>query len=66
MMMLAGYTFARMTSTLYYCSKKNKGCKAKVKLGKDMRVSNPTEIIHDHDPPKYMVTQTGQYIKLSS
>lgn len=52
-------------SNNYYCSKKDAGCKAKVKLDKDGRIQIlDSRTCHDHDPPKYMITATGKYIKL--
>lgn len=67
LLMLDGYTFSKMTSSyIYYCSKKEKGCKAKVKLDKEMKVSNYKEIHHQHPPPLYKVTKDGRYIKIRS
>ncbi|CAH2040251.1 unnamed protein product, partial [Iphiclides podalirius] len=67
--MLNGYTFSKHCRSMnFYCSKKNQGCKAKVKMGKDGRiVANPIEkCIHNHAPPKYAVTSTGFYFKIAS
>lgn len=63
--MLNGYTYSQMRCTNnYYCSKKDSGCKARVKLLDDGSISVNSIIVHIHPPPKYMITATGRYIKI--
>lgn len=64
--MLNNYTYSQMKqSSNYYCSKKDAGCKAKVKIDKDGKIdSYYSRTCHNHDPPKYMITAAGKYIKL--
>ncbi|CAH2085758.1 unnamed protein product [Euphydryas editha] len=66
--MLNDYTYAKNPkSHIYYCSKKNKGCKARVKLDRNGIIINKAEdSTHFHPPPKYYQTSSGEYIKLSS
>ncbi|KAF9796491.1 hypothetical protein SFRURICE_014662 [Spodoptera frugiperda] len=56
-LMADGYTFAQTTPRHYYCSKKGKGCKARIFLNKD-----DTQIIyfnneHNHNAPVYKLTK---------
>lgn len=63
LLMADKYTFARSTPRHWYCSKKGKGCKARVILDKDNRVVFIRNE-HDHEPPIYK--HVGDYyIKLS-
>lgn len=64
LLMLNGFTFSQMKQTNnYYCSKKDAGCKARVKLDPEgIIVQFSTE--HTHPPPKYMLTPSGKYIKI--
>ncbi|CAG9787379.1 unnamed protein product [Diatraea saccharalis] len=63
LLMMNRYTYSQMKdSRNYYCSKKDMGCKARVKLDSEGGVANAiTE--HKHPPPNYMLTSQG-YIKL--
>lgn len=67
LLMLNGYTFSKNNSKglLYYCSKISNKCKASVKLNYNGKVVRLRED-HNHAPPKYMLTASGDYIKLSS
>lgn len=68
MLMFDGYTYSRRFPTMnYYCSKKDRGCKAKVKLNAmDEIVSDIKLCVHDHEPPKYRISSSGIYVKISS
>lgn len=66
LLMLNGYTFAKVHTNIYYCSKKASGCKAKVRLDANKRVINYEGIVHNHIRPTYLMTKTGEYIKVSS
>lgn len=62
--MAEGFTFAQTTPRHWYCSKKGKGCKARIFLNKD-----ETEVVfynndHDHVPPTYRRVNTGYYVKI--
>lgn len=63
LLMLNGYTYAQIGANNFYCSKKRFGCKARVNLDNDGKIYKSfTE--HEHDPPKYMVTADGKYVKI--
>lgn len=63
--MYKNYTFAQnKNSRNYYCSKISNGCKAKIKLAEDGKIDFTVDI-HSHEPPNYMKTSNGHYIKLS-
>lgn len=65
LLMLNGYTYFRVhaQSRNYYCSKKKAGCHAHVKFDKEGNFIK-VEINHSHDPPKFVVTKSGQYLKV--
>lgn len=67
LLMLNGYTFSRQSkSNNFYCSKKDAGCKAKVKLGPDGEVivaPEPEE--HMHPRPLYLVKEDGSLKKVN-
>ncbi|CAH2267937.1 jg8399 [Pararge aegeria aegeria] len=57
LLMLDGFTYSQMKqSNNYYCSKKDSGCKARVKLLSEGKISQQSVTIHAHPPPKYMIT----------
>lgn len=59
-----GYTYSQNHQTmLYYCSKKDKGCKAKIQLDKEGNVKR-ADCIHSHQPPKYVCLNSGAYVKI--
>ncbi|CAH2040252.1 unnamed protein product, partial [Iphiclides podalirius] len=63
LLMLDNYTFSQMKLTHnFYCSKKDSGCKARVKLFNGSILKKFTE--HNHPPPKYVVTPNGFYVKI--
>lgn len=65
--MYNGYTYSRRGNTLnFYCSKKDQGCRAGVKLDEHGRLLIKRKLIHEHRPPNYFITDNGTYIKLSS
>ncbi|KPJ13097.1 hypothetical protein RR48_05206 [Papilio machaon] len=58
------YTYAQhMYGLLYYCTRKNSGCKARIKLNKHGNVT-AYDPCHLHEPPLYYVTSKGKYVKL--
>ncbi|KAL0831878.1 hypothetical protein ABMA28_001408 [Loxostege sticticalis] len=62
--MLDGYTFAQSHSKrLWYCSQKATGCKARVKMDAEERITEANNI-HTHSRPKYFVTARGEYVLL--
>lgn len=62
--MWKGYTYSETNGTYYCSARTRKKCKARVKLEKD-----GTEMLaqfeHYHPAPTYMVTASGQYIKIN-
>ncbi|CAH2085759.1 unnamed protein product [Euphydryas editha] len=67
LLMVNGYTYSQRSCTMnYYCSKKDKGCKVGVKLDINGRLTFKNLYVHNHPPPKYHITETGSYVKLSS
>lgn len=48
----------------YYCSKKNLGCRARVKVSRDGRLLKNTLTPHSHPPPEYVITSSGDYVKI--
>ncbi|XP_045496215.1 protein tramtrack, beta isoform isoform X23 [Colias croceus] len=68
LLMVNGYTFSQCkNSKNFYCSKKDAGCKARVKLTADQRISNDhSDFRHFHPPPQYIITSSGNYYKVKS
>lgn len=63
--MVDGYTYSQMRDTNnYYCSKKNAGCRARVKISGDSKLLNVSSAPHTHSKPNYMITSGGRYIKI--
>lgn len=62
-MLLNGFSYNQGTDSHYYCIQRNKSCKARVKIDplKNMIVCAFEE--HTHPPPKYHVTDKGEYIR---
>ncbi|CAH2085755.1 unnamed protein product [Euphydryas editha] len=57
LIMFNDYTYSQMGDTdNYYCSKKNAGCRARIKVSRDGRLLESTSTPHIHDPPIYVVT----------
>ncbi|KAL0831870.1 hypothetical protein ABMA28_001400 [Loxostege sticticalis] len=55
LLMMNEYTYSQNAQTLnYYCSKKDSGCKARIKLNKDGRIKEAI-CKHFHAPPKYVI-----------
>jgi hypothetical protein len=64
LLMVNKYTFAKDTRTSnYYCSKRSMDCKARLKLSPDGIIIKSL-LTHNHEPPRYMKSSTGEYIKL--
>ncbi|CAH0399059.1 unnamed protein product [Chilo suppressalis] len=56
LLMIEGYTYSQMKdSRNYYCSKKDSGCRARVKLDEMGGIAN-AQTEHQHPPPKYLFT----------
>lgn len=68
LLMLDGYTFSRQNNTNnFYCSKKDSGCKTKVKLDRQgMIVKAPRPSDHSHQKPVYIVSRDGTMVKVNS
>lgn len=66
LLMYKGYTYSQQHwSANYYCSKKDSGCKAKIKLDSLGRILPISQIEHMHPPPQYLMMPKGNYVKLS-
>lgn len=64
MLMVNEYTFSQKNnSTSYYCSKKDSGCKARIRLDATGKIVQ-ADVNHTHDPPKYVVLANGKYVKI--
>ena len=63
--MLDRFTFSQYKPRYYYCSKRPKGCKAKVVLNQARSEIVSMENEHDHEPPLYKLTEDGTYVKLA-
>lgn len=64
-LMANGYTYSKSDKLNWYCSKRTRfGCKAKVRLSNNCKYIDKFVNYHDHEPPKYVVTSEGRYIKL--
>lgn len=62
--MMDGYTYSQLHQSMnYYCSKKDKGCKAKIQLDKEGNVKK-ADRLHSHPPPQYMCLSSGRYVKI--
>ncbi|XP_028174340.1 uncharacterized protein LOC114362951 [Ostrinia furnacalis] len=66
LLMAHGYTFSQTALNYWYCSKKQKGCKARVSLTADEKEVASCCFEHDHPPPVYKRLQSGLYKKMSS
>ncbi|KAI5646680.1 transposase IS4 domain-containing protein [Phthorimaea operculella] len=67
LLMLDGYTYAKdKRGSRYYCVKKNKHCKARIKMDHQGQVlTEPEDHEHNHPRPQFRVTRTGLYIRIS-
>lgn len=45
----------------WFCSSQTKGCKAKLSCTIDGTII-PNSHVHNHDPPNYRVTKSGEYV----
>lgn len=66
LLMANKYTFGKYAYRRYCCSKKVKGCKARILLNDDETVVLQHSREHNHEPPVYQVTSDGFYIKIKS
>lgn len=64
LLMVNNFTFAPMGLKHFYCSKKAKGCKARIYLDKDRSQVTFADNEHNHLPPQYAVSSQGYYIKV--
>ncbi|KAL0831902.1 hypothetical protein ABMA28_001421 [Loxostege sticticalis] len=62
-LVVKGFTFSRWSrSKSWVCSKKSRGCPAKVKFEFDTVV--PYNLEHNHEPPNFYVSKEGHLIKI--
>lgn len=68
LLMLRGYTYSSSNGRNYYCSKKDQGCRARVKLdgNKQLKISKIEDLNHNHSKPTFVLTSSGVYMKISS
>ncbi|CAH2085752.1 unnamed protein product [Euphydryas editha] len=66
LLMFNGYTFAQTTKRHWYCSKRFKGCQARVFLSVDELNIVYCDVYHNHDPPVYRKAPDGCYLKIKS
>lgn len=66
LLMFQGYTYSKQSTYTYYCSKKEAGCKVRVRMDKRGCIVNAHACVHDHPPPKYIKSDSGPYVKISS
>lgn len=60
-----GHTYGRMTSKgRWYCSKKAKGCKAKIHTTPDGELVKVVQSEHNHPPPTLCRTNDGKVIRV--
>uniref|UniRef100_A0A2H1X1M4 SFRICE_032911 n=1 Tax=Spodoptera frugiperda TaxID=7108 RepID=A0A2H1X1M4_SPOFR len=63
LLMFQGYTYSQQNqSRNYYCSKKDVGCKARLKLDSNGKIISTAFTTHMHPAPKY-VFSNGRYFK---
>lgn len=64
LLMVQGYTFARINRMCYIwmCSSKSSQCKAKVRMNASNEVTD-YDLSHNHSPPKYFRMKDGTLIK---
>ncbi|XP_073952659.1 uncharacterized protein [Choristoneura fumiferana] len=61
-----GYTYnqGHLNCPRYYCTKKYKSCKAKVRLDKNDSVIVEVLETHNHEPPVLEMSEIGKYIPI--
>lgn len=64
LLMVNKYTFAPTTPGHFYCSKKAKGCKARIFMNTDQTLVTYADNEHNHEPPVYVMA-AGYYVKLN-
>ncbi|CAH2085754.1 unnamed protein product [Euphydryas editha] len=64
--MVNRFTFAKSNQRRWYCSKKTKGCKARIILNDDGTILDARRNVHNHDPPVYTQLSNGLYVRLTS
>lgn len=65
MLIYKGYTYRHMHSRMrWYCSKKFKGCQAKLSTTPDGKLLQVFESNHNHPPPVLYRTNDGKLIKV--
>lgn len=65
LLMAGSFTFAQATPKHWYCSKKGKGCKARIYLSIDELQVLFIDNEHNHEPPVYQKVNSGYYVKIS-
>lgn len=64
LLMLHGFTYA-MSGKNCYCSMRiQTGCRARLKLDNNGKIVKALYTEHIHERPKYIITPTGQYVKV--
>lgn len=58
------YTLQHKANNLYCCSTKKTRCKARLKIDKHTKLLKLLNDQHIHPPAKYMITTSGQYVKV--
>lgn len=65
LLMYKDFTFSQQNrSRNFYCSKKDEGCKAKIKLDDNGQILPVSNTVHIHPPPLYIMSSQGNYIKI--
>lgn len=62
LLMYNGYTFSKQSKNCYYCSKKDQGCRARVRLDTSGAVLGDVSK-HNHLPPVYEI-YNGKYLRV--
>lgn len=65
LLMMNQYTFAPTSRGHYYCSKKGKGCKARIFLYPDGNSARFVANVHNHEPPVYKLMPYGLHVRIA-
>ncbi|KPJ13084.1 hypothetical protein RR48_05193 [Papilio machaon] len=64
-LMVKGFTYSEYSPNYWYCTKKKSArCNAKARTDPHGKLTYIKDE-HTHPPPKYLVTKTGEYVKVS-
>lgn len=66
LIMFHGYTYSLQYkgNNLYLCSTKLNKCKARLKIDKETKLLQLLNEEHIHPPPKYLISRSGEYIRV--